>query len=153
MNSSKMVKICCVIGCSTKQGDGIMLRRFPPIGFPQFEQWKIATRNPSILNKDYKYIKKNKRVCNLHFKETYRDRVTFLKHDIPFLTENVMEMENEESNVVAASCSNVGNNLINSDQYYCEAMSIVNQLDSHIEDVEEKVSVNWEGQKAITKKS
>lgn len=62
-------------------------------------------------------------------------------------------MENEESNVVAASCSNVGNNLINSDQYYCEAMSIVNQLDSHIEDVEEKVSVNWEGQKAITKKS
>lgn len=148
-----MVYTCCVEGCFTQQEDKIGLRSFPPIDSLLFEQWKVATSNNSLKDMDNQYIRKAKKVCNLHFSEKYRKRPKFLKYDYPMLTENLMndavvdkmnidddsntiignsdhmgctivQVETEEISIDADSTRTINNNLINLNQQYCKTEQV-----------------------------
>ncbi|XP_017769225.1 PREDICTED: uncharacterized protein LOC108557287 [Nicrophorus vespilloides] len=150
-----MPSCCCVHGCKTNKYDNVRMRIFPSVDSPLFEQWKMATMNPSLLNMDNQKIRKKMKVCNLHFSEKYRLKPVFLKYDFPKLTENIIKVEvlPENKNVDHINriiCNNITFNDdtdINMDHSYCTKVAENNdfQINSHVVQqmsVDEKSAVN-----------
>ncbi|XP_017778369.1 PREDICTED: uncharacterized protein LOC108564010 [Nicrophorus vespilloides] len=84
-----MIYFCAISGCTNNSNTGVTLRNFPSITSPEFKEWIKATKNKSLENLTPEYIKRSKRVCNIHFSKSYQQKSAFRVQEMQIPTENL----------------------------------------------------------------